>query len=82
MYSEVSLRGGPERPLGEAVIKKPTLPWKPQDVKRCQDLRMPAEDNCRPGVEPSQERSILQLTKLEGVEVLKAALTMDEGMQN
>ena len=29
---EVSLNGGLERPLHEAVKLKPGLPWKPQDV--------------------------------------------------
>lgn len=35
----VSLHGGPERPLSEAVKVKPGFPWRPQDVEDARAMR-------------------------------------------
>lgn len=65
----VSLKGGPERSLDEAVKVKPGLLWRPQDVKSCQSRGIPAEessDGC--GTSPKErEVCVLQSTKLKDV---------------
>ena len=79
MYVRVSLNKSLEKPLQEAVKLKPELSWR---CWRCQSHGICAKESCYKGVEPAQEREVLQSTKLKGVGDLKNALTSDMEMQS
>ena len=79
--SGVSLHGGPERPLSEAVKVKSGLCWRPQDV----GAEMPVSwDTCQGELlsecRPVQEEEV-HSTKQKGLGDLKSALTLDMEVQ-
>lgn len=51
--ARVSLHRGLEKPWREPVKEKLGLPWRPQDVQKCQSHR-----NCRLHALPAQEREV------------------------
>lgn len=66
MCVRVSLHGGPERPLCDAVKVEPGLPWRPQHFEHNRVRYLPEELLRGSGTSP-RERAVLQSTKLKGV---------------
>lgn len=69
--SGVSLHGGPERPLQEAVEVKPESCWRLQDAGDARVVGYPSRRTS------SRERSMLQSIKLKRIGDLKRALASD-----
>ena len=73
--------GGPGKILNEAVMIKPGLPWRPQDLGNARVVGHLPRRAADCGTSPTK-RSMLQSTKLKGVRDLKPILTSDTGIQN
>lgn len=77
---EVSLHGGLERPLHEAVKLKPGLPQKSQDVGDARAMGYRPRRAANRVWNQAKRAASLQSTELKGIGDLKSPLTSDMEM--